>query len=60
MADRILVFYGSYRSDGQGIRLAHYLIRALRERGAAAYEGWPPAERRGRARDGLLAARLTY
>ena len=36
MADRILVFYGSYRSDRQGIRLAHYLIRALQEGGAAA------------------------
>ena len=36
MADRILVLYGSYRSDRQGIRLAHYLVRALRERGAAA------------------------
>ena len=35
MADRILVFYGSYRSDRQGIRLAHYLVRRLRERGAA-------------------------
>lgn len=36
MADRILVFYGSYRSDRQGIRLADYLVRALCERGAAA------------------------
>jgi NAD(P)H-dependent FMN reductase len=36
MADRILVFYGSYRSDRQGIRLAHYLVRSLKERGAAA------------------------
>ncbi|WP_068087167.1 NADPH-dependent FMN reductase [Novosphingobium rosa] len=36
MADRILVFYGSYRSDRQGIRLARYLVRALQERGAAA------------------------
>ena len=34
MADRILVFYGSYRTDRQGIRLADYLVRALRERGA--------------------------
>jgi NAD(P)H-dependent FMN reductase len=34
MADRILVLYGSYRSDRQGIRLAHYLMRKLRERGA--------------------------
>ena len=36
MADRILVFYGSYRSDRQGIRLAHYLVRALQARGADA------------------------
>ncbi len=35
MADRILIFYGSYRSDRQGIRLAHYLVRAFTERGAA-------------------------
>lgn len=34
MADRILVFYGSYRSDRQGIRLADYLVCSLRERGA--------------------------
>jgi NAD(P)H-dependent FMN reductase len=34
MADRILVLYGSYRSDRQGIRLARYLVRALRKRGA--------------------------
>ncbi|KQM21611.1 NADPH-dependent FMN reductase [Novosphingobium sp. Leaf2] len=33
MADRILVFYGSYRRDRQGIRLAHYLVRALQKRG---------------------------
>lgn len=36
MADRILVFYGSYRSDRQGIRLAHYLVCALQKRGADA------------------------
>ena len=36
MADRILIFYGSYRSDRQGIRLADYLIRSFRERGAEA------------------------
>lgn len=36
MADRILVFYGSYRSDRQGIRLAHYLVGAFAARGAAA------------------------
>jgi NAD(P)H-dependent FMN reductase len=34
MADRILVFYGSYRSDRQGIRLADWLVRAFRGRGA--------------------------
>ncbi len=36
MSDRILVFYGSYRSDRQGIRLADWLVRAFAERGAAA------------------------
>jgi NAD(P)H-dependent FMN reductase len=34
MADRILIFYGSYRSDRQGIRLADYLVRLFRQRGA--------------------------
>jgi len=34
MADRILVFYGSYRRDRQGIRLADYCVRQLQERGA--------------------------
>lgn len=34
MADRILVFYGSYRRDRQGIRLADYCVRQLEERGA--------------------------
>ena len=34
MADRILILYGSYRSDRQGIRLADYLVRAFAERGA--------------------------
>ena len=34
MADRILIFYGSYRSDRQGIRLANYLLHAFRQRGA--------------------------
>lgn len=33
MADRILIFYGSYRSNRQGIRLADYLVRSLGERG---------------------------
>ncbi len=35
MADRILILYGSYRSDRQGIRLADYLVRAFAARGAA-------------------------
>lgn len=34
MTDRVLIFYGSYRSNRQGIRLADYLVRALRERDA--------------------------
>ncbi len=33
MADRILVFYGSYRSDRMGIRLAHFVVGGLRSRG---------------------------
>ena len=33
MAHRVLVFYGSYRSDRRGIRLADYLVRGLRSRG---------------------------
>lgn len=33
MTHRVLVFYGSYRSDRRGIRLANYLVRALRSRG---------------------------
>lgn len=36
MSDNILIFYGSYRSDRQGIRLADYLVGAFRERGAHA------------------------
>ena len=36
MSDRILVFYGSYRSDRMGIRLADYLVAGLRARGADA------------------------
>lgn len=36
MADRILVFYGSYRRDRMGIRLAQFLVSALRDRGAEA------------------------
>lgn len=34
MTDRILIFYGSYRSTRQGIRLADYLVGAFRARGA--------------------------
>lgn len=36
MSDRILIFYGSYRADRQGIRLAEWLVRAFAARGAAA------------------------
>jgi NAD(P)H-dependent FMN reductase len=35
MADRILILYGSYRSDRRGIRLADFLVSRLSERGAA-------------------------
>jgi len=33
MSNRILVFYGSYRSDRMGIRLAHFVIEGFRARG---------------------------
>ena len=33
MTHRILVFYGSYRSDRMGIRLANYIVEGLRARG---------------------------
>ena len=33
MSNRILVFYGSYRSDRMGIRLAQFVIERLRRRG---------------------------
>lgn len=33
MADRILVFYGSYRADRRGIRLVNFVTAALAERG---------------------------
>jgi NAD(P)H-dependent FMN reductase len=36
MPDRILIFYGSYRSDRQGVRLADYLVQSFRQRGADA------------------------
>ncbi len=35
MSDRILIFYGSYRQDRQGIRLANYLVDAFGQRGAS-------------------------
>ncbi|NKF23799.1 NADPH-dependent FMN reductase [Solimonas marina] len=34
MTDRILVFYGSYRHDRMGIRLADFIVAGLRARGA--------------------------
>jgi NAD(P)H-dependent FMN reductase len=34
MQDRVLVFYGSYRRDRMGIRLADFLVADLRGRGA--------------------------
>ncbi len=33
MSDRILVFYGSYRSDRMGIRLADFVVSGLQARG---------------------------
>lgn len=33
MANRIIVFYGSYRSDRMGIRLADFVVAGLRARG---------------------------
>lgn len=33
MGNRILVFYGSYRSDRMGIRLAQFIVEGLRGRG---------------------------
>lgn len=33
MSNRILIFYGSYRSDRMGIRLAHFVVEQLRSRG---------------------------
>jgi NAD(P)H-dependent FMN reductase len=33
MSDNILVFYGSYRSDRMGVRLADYIVSKLRARG---------------------------
>ncbi len=36
MAHKILVFYGSYRSDRMGVRLADFIVARLRARGDAA------------------------
>jgi len=36
MADRILVFYGSYRVDRMGIRLANFIVTGLKKRGSDA------------------------
>jgi len=36
MTVRVLVFYGSYRSDRMGIRLADYIVASLAARGGAA------------------------
>jgi NAD(P)H-dependent FMN reductase len=35
MSDSILVFYGSYRADRMGIRLADFIVSRLQARGAA-------------------------
>ena len=34
MSDRILIFYGSYRADRQGIKLARFLVDGFAARGA--------------------------
>lgn len=60
MSSQILVFYGSYRSDRMGIRLAEFLVERLRRRGDAVelidakavnlpmldrmYKGYPPGK----------------
>ena len=33
MSNRILIFYGSYRSNRMGIRLAEFVVERLRRRG---------------------------
>jgi hypothetical protein len=38
MSVRVLVFYGSYRSDRMGIRLADYIVAGLQTRGMASPE----------------------
>jgi NAD(P)H-dependent FMN reductase len=35
MSDQVLVFYGSYRADRKGIRLANFVMAGLRARGAS-------------------------
>ncbi len=35
MTDKVVILYGSYRADRQGIRLANYLVDRFRARGAA-------------------------
>jgi NAD(P)H-dependent FMN reductase len=35
MSDQVLVFYGSYRADRKGIRLANFVMASLRARGAS-------------------------
>jgi NAD(P)H-dependent FMN reductase len=36
MGDKVLVFYGSYRSDRMGVRLADYVVAGLKSRDAEA------------------------
>ena len=36
MGDKVLVFYGSYRADRMGVRLADFVVAGLRARGADA------------------------
>ncbi len=36
MVNRVLVFYGSYRADRMGIRLADFIVSQLTARGAEA------------------------
>ena len=36
MSDKVLVFYGSYRSDRMGVRLADYVVAGLKKRGTDA------------------------
>src|ERR1700685_4014431 len=37
MSNQILVFYGSYRPGGMGIRLAEFVVERLRRRGDAVH-----------------------